>query len=138
MLAQRTGASFPSARDVDYAQLIVGFCRVAALGIMESDVGHLGRGATMAQIFHPSTNTIARVSIFGIVILLGAMLWLVAAISRSSYIPQAGVVREQPVPFSHKHHVSGLGIDCRYCHAAVEESSFAGMPTTKTCMTCHA
>ena len=64
----------------------------------------------MAQIFHPSTNIIARVSIFGIVILLGAMLWLVAAISRSSYIPQAGVVREQPVPFSHKHHVSGLGI----------------------------
>ena len=92
----------------------------------------------MAQIFHPSTNTIARVSIFGIVILLGAMLWLVAAISRSSYVTQAGVVREQPVPFSHKHHVSGLGIDCRYCHAAVEESSFAGMPTTKTCMTCHA
>jgi hypothetical protein len=68
---------------------------------------------TMAQIFHPSANTIARVSIFGIVILLGAMLWLVAAISRSSYIPQAGVVREQPVPFSHKHHVSRLGIDCR-------------------------
>ena len=81
---------------------------------------------TMAQLFHPSTNTIARVSIFGIVILLGAVLWLVAAISRSSYIPQAGVVREQPVPFSHKH------------HAAVEESSFAGMPTTKTCITYHA
>ena len=59
---------------------------MAALGMMESDVGHLGHGATMAQIFHPSTNTIARVSIFGIVILLGAMLWLVAAISRSSYV----------------------------------------------------
>jgi hypothetical protein len=80
----------------------------------------------MAQIFHPSTNTIARVSIFGIVIVLGAMLWLIAAISRSSYITQAGVVREQSVPFSHKHHVGGLGIDCRYCHAAVEELSFAG------------
>jgi hypothetical protein len=52
----------------------------------------------MAQIFHPSTNTIARVSIFVIVILLGVRLWLVAAISRSSYVTQAGVVREQPVP----------------------------------------
>jgi hypothetical protein len=47
------------------------------------------------------------------------------------------VVREQPVPFSHKHHVSGLGIDCRYCHTAVETSSFAGIPPTETCMSCH-
>ena len=42
--------------------------------------------------------------------------------------PQAGVVREQPVPFSHEHHVSGLGIDCRYCHTSVEVSGFAGIP----------
>jgi hypothetical protein len=47
------------------------------------------------------------------------------------------VIREQPVPFSHKHHVSGLGIDCRYCHTSVETSSFAGIPPTTTCMSCH-
>jgi hypothetical protein len=91
----------------------------------------------MAQIFHPSTNTISRVSIFGAVFILAALLWLLAAISRSSYVTQAGIAREQPVPFSHKHHVSGLGIDCRYCHTSVEESSFAGIPPTKTCMNCH-
>jgi hypothetical protein len=91
----------------------------------------------MAQIFHPSTNTISRVSIFGAVFILAALLWLLAAISRSPYVTQAGIVREQPVPFSHKHHVSGLGIDCRYCHTSVEESSFAGIPPTKTCMNCH-
>jgi hypothetical protein len=91
----------------------------------------------MAQIFHPSANTLSRVSIFGVVFLLVALLWLLAAISRSSYATQAGVVREQPVPFSHKHHVSGLGIDCRYCHTSVEISSVAGIPPTKTCMNCH-
>lgn len=91
----------------------------------------------MAQIFHPSTNTISRVSIFGAFLLLAVLLWLLAAINRSSYVTQAGIVREQPVPFSHKHHVSGLGIDCRYCHTSVEASSFAGIPPTKTCMTCH-
>jgi hypothetical protein len=80
----------------------------------------------MAQIFHPSTNTISRVSIFGAVFLLAVLLWFLLAIYRSSYITQAGVVREQPVPFSHEHHVSGLGIDCRYCHTTVEVSSFAG------------
>lgn len=43
----------------------------------------------------------------------------------------------QPVPFSHQHHVTGLGIDCRYCHTSVEVSSFAGLPPTQTCMNCH-
>jgi hypothetical protein len=48
VLMQRAGASFPCARDVEHAQSIFGFCGVAALGIMESDVGHLGHGAAMA------------------------------------------------------------------------------------------
>lgn len=48
-----------------------------------------------------------------------------------------GVTRAQPVPFSHEHHVNGLGIDCRYCHTAVEVSPYAGMPPTYTCMSCH-
>ena len=44
---------------------------------------------------------------------------------------------EQPIPFSHKHHVQGLGLDCRFCHAGVERAAGAGMPDSKTCMTCH-
>lgn len=91
----------------------------------------------MAQIFHPSTNTISKVSIFGAIFIVSAIIWIIAVISRSPYVSQAQVVREQPVPFSHKHHVSGLGIDCRYCHTSVEESSYAGIPPTHTCMTCH-
>ena len=91
----------------------------------------------MSQVFHRSTNTIARLSIFGLVFLLGALLWLLAAISRSSYITETDVARAQPVPFSHEHHVGGLGIDCRYCHGSVEISWFAGLPPTATCMNCH-
>jgi hypothetical protein len=91
----------------------------------------------MAQIFHPSTNTISRVSIFGAIILIAVLLWLLLVIQRSPYVTQAGVARPQPVQFSHKHHVSGLGIDCRYCHTSVEVSAFASIPPTKTCMNCH-
>ncbi|MFO0981062.1 MAG: cytochrome c3 family protein [Planctomycetota bacterium] len=90
----------------------------------------------MAQIFHPSFNTISKASIFGAIFILVGALWLAGAVSRSSYVTQAGVVRPQPVPFSHKHHVSGLGLDCRYCHTSVEQAAFAGMPASKTCMTC--
>ena len=69
--------------------------------------------------------------------LVGALTWIVLAVNRSPYVTEAGVVRRQPVPFSHKHHVSGIGIDCRYCHTSVEESAVAGIPPTKTCMNCH-
>jgi len=91
----------------------------------------------MPQIFHRSTNTFSKLSIFGAVFILAALAAIVAAINRSSYVTQAGVSREQPVPFSHQHHVSGIGIDCRYCHTSVENAAFANIPPTKTCMNCH-
>lgn len=69
--------------------------------------------------------------------MIAGALWFFLTVERSSYVTQAKVVREQPVPFSHKHHVADLGIDCRYCHTSVEETAFAGIPPTKTCMTCH-
>jgi len=91
----------------------------------------------MAQIFHRSTNTISRVSVFGGIGIIGVLVATLAAINRSSYVTEVGVARSQPVQFSHKHHVSDDGIDCRYCHTSVEESSFAGIPSTKICMNCH-
>jgi cytochrome c7-like protein len=91
----------------------------------------------MAQIFHRSANTISRVSIFGAVFIVAALLILFAAVNRSPWVTEARVVREQPIQFSHERHVAGNGIDCRYCHTSVEESRFAGIPPTKTCMNCH-
>jgi hypothetical protein len=91
----------------------------------------------MPQIFHRSFNTISKLSIFGGVFLIIGASWAWAKFVRSDYITGAGVVRDQPVPFSHQHHVAGLGIDCRYCHTSVEAGPFAGLPPTKTCMNCH-
>ena len=91
----------------------------------------------MSQIFHPSTNTISKVSILGAIFIIAGVTWAINGVNRSPYVTQAGVAREQPVPFSHKHHVSGLGIDCRYCHTTVERTAFAGIPPTETCMSCH-
>src|SRR6202030_4095221 len=91
----------------------------------------------MPQIFHRSTNTLSRATIFGAVFVVAALLWVAMEVQRSSYVTYAGVRKPQPVPFSHQHHVTGLGIDCRYCHTSVEVSSYAGIPPTKTCMNCH-
>lgn len=92
----------------------------------------------MSQIFHRSTNTFARFTIFGGVFVLGFLTWAWSEINNSTYATRAKMPVEQPVPFSHQHHVGGLGIDCRYCHTTVENSSFANIPPTKTCMNCHA
>lgn len=91
----------------------------------------------MAQIFHRSTNTISRVSIYGAVILIAILGFAVNVVNQTSYVTEVNNARPQPVPFSHKHHVGELGLDCRYCHSSVEVSSSAGMPPTQTCMACH-
>jgi hypothetical protein len=91
----------------------------------------------MPQVFHRSTNTLAKVSLYGSLLLAAFGLWVCLVYTRSSYGTESAVVRVQPVPFSHQHHVGVLGIDCRYCHTTVEYSSYAGMPPTKTCMNCH-
>jgi hypothetical protein len=89
------------------------------------------------QIFHHSANTIARILLFGAIFIAAAMLWLIYMVNRSSYMTGEQVIRQQPVQFSHERHVAGNGLDCRYCHTSVETSSFAGIPSTQTCMNCH-
>ena len=91
----------------------------------------------MPQIFHHSTNFISRMSIYGAVLIIGGLTYAFYAIAMSPWYTDQYVSREQPVPFSHRHHAGELGIDCRYCHTSVEKSSFAGLPPTETCMTCH-
>lgn len=89
----------------------------------------------MPQIFSYRFILILKLVILGVVLLLfsAVVIW------QAVLVPMAAIGKpvEQPVPFSHKHHVQDDGIDCRYCHTSVERSSFAGMPSTEICMTCH-
>ncbi len=91
----------------------------------------------MPQVFPKSFNVLTRVLVLGLPLLAAGGGVAGAVFYRSDYTTGAREVVEQPVPFSHKHHVSQLGIDCRYCHTAYEVSANAGMPPTKTCMNCH-
>lgn len=91
----------------------------------------------MPQIFSSRANTLVRVSLVLIVLAVATAGWLAYATFWSPYVTMVEVPLSQPVPFSHQHHVAGLGIDCRYCHTGVETIAFAGLPPTETCMTCH-
>jgi len=91
----------------------------------------------MPQIFPRSANNLVRASLVGLLVAvggLGATGWFV---NQSGYVTRAGLAVDQPIPFSHKHHAGELGIDCRYCHSAVEKSHNAGLPATQVCMNCH-
>ena len=92
----------------------------------------------MAQVFDRSSNALARFSLVltgVIVIALGVTL---DNLQRSPWVTRQGQRPDQPVPFSHKHHVQGLGLQCQYCHTQVETAAYAGIPPTKTCINCHA
>lgn len=91
----------------------------------------------MSQVFSSYSNVIAKLTVVGGALLVGGLFFGLDAMWRSSYNTGQEVAREQPVPFSHKHHAGELGIDCRYCHTSVETSSNAGFPPTQTCMNCH-
>ena len=91
----------------------------------------------MPQIFHRSANTLSKLSLFGVLSLVVGLILLMMLLGRSSYVTRANEFVEQPIQFSHLHHVTDDGIDCRYCHTSVETSPFAGIPPTKTCMNCH-
>ena len=91
----------------------------------------------MARTFHPRTNDIARGLLLTIPLSVGAFGLVAWRVQASPYLTSQNVTIDQPVPFSHQHHVGDLGIDCRYCHTSVTESAYAGVPPTKTCMTCH-
>jgi len=91
----------------------------------------------MPQIFHHSTNALAKITIYGAVFIAVALLWVAVELNRSSWNTGQWVERQQPVQFSHKHHVGDDGIDCRYCHTSVETAASAGLPSTNTCMNCH-
>lgn len=72
-----------------------------------------------------------------VALLAGTAFYAYTQIARSSYLTGRYLERQQPVQFSHRHHVGDDGIDCRYCHTTVETAASAGLPSTQTCMNCH-
>jgi hypothetical protein len=90
----------------------------------------------MAQIFPAWTNKIPTLAAIATVFLgtsvIGAF-WYYGSPEYSD----VGYRPVQPVPYSHKLHAGDLGMDCRYCHTAVEHSAKANVPPTQTCMNCH-
>jgi hypothetical protein len=91
----------------------------------------------MSQLFHRNTNVYSRLSILAVLLFVGGLGATLALLNWSGYNTNQNVDIDQPIQFSHAHHVGGMGIDCRYCHTSVEESAFANIPPTKTCMNCH-
>lgn len=91
----------------------------------------------MAPIFGPGANLVAKLVLLaagGCLVVVFFIGWVGPS---TDWATRIGFHVTQPVPFSHQHHVAGLGLDCRFCHATVETSATAGIPPTYTCMTCH-
>src|SRR3954470_16255558 len=103
----------------------------------EPDGSRIPRDRVDAQLFPRWATLAARLLLASVAVLPLGLLGLLMALQYTPYVTGQTITPEQPVPFSHEHHVGGLGIECRYCHTSVEQSRFAGLPPTHTCMTCH-
>jgi hypothetical protein len=91
----------------------------------------------MPQIFPKSANALSKASIFVVLGTVASLGWAISVVQRSDFVTAANTFVDQPVQFSHQHHVGGIGIDCRYCHNSVEVAATASIPPTKTCINCH-
>ncbi|WP_431637086.1 cytochrome c3 family protein [Dyella sp. KULCS107] len=89
----------------------------------------------MSQVFSPRAGLYVLLALFALVLTAGGAFAGWRALNAEPHARDAAV--NQPVPFSHAHHVGEVGLDCRYCHSTVETSAYAGMPPISTCMTCH-
>jgi hypothetical protein len=89
------------------------------------------------QVFTPRADTLLRFTALLAALILAGLVAAGAGFAASTYASQVGWPQDQPVPFSHKHHVSDDGLDCRFCHTSVEQGPRAGLPSTQVCMTCH-
>ena len=81
----------------------------------------------MSAIFPKWTNRLPVMVIVGGLLIGGALVagawyYLTPKYSRVGYKPI------QPVAFSHATHAGQLGMDCRYCHNAVEKSWYSNIP----------
>lgn len=92
----------------------------------------------MSQLFKAKANSYAKMSLLLFASLPVLAILIGMTLSRNSPNTRVGLPLEQPIPFSHRHHTVELGIDCRYCHTSVETAAQAGLPSTETCMSCHA
>jgi len=95
------------------------------------------RRLSWPSFFRKAQMSMLGLLIVGIVVLACGAGWATSTIYWSPCTTEVDVPLQQQIPFSHKHHVIDDGIDCRYCRTSVEKSSFAGIPSTETCMTCH-
>lgn len=92
--------------------------------------------SSMSDIFPKWTNQLPLMAgvaavVLGTSVTAGIWYYLTPKYSRVGYQPK------QPVAFSHAIHSDQLGIDCRYCHNAVDKSWFSNIPAANTCMNCH-
>lgn len=90
----------------------------------------------MTPIFPKTADKYFRVVLSGILLAVLGVVTLAAYLFHPSRA-DVGYQPVQPVPYSHKLHAGNLGLDCRYCHSTVEESAYAAIPATETCMNCH-
>lgn len=90
----------------------------------------------MAQLFKRWSNKLPLALVALVVAALAGAIAFFSFFGSPRYT-DVGYCPQQPVPYNHALHAGDLGMDCRYCHHAIEAAPHANIPPTQTCMNCH-
>jgi hypothetical protein len=90
----------------------------------------------MPNVFPRWTNRLPLMALIALSLIGTAAIGGIWYYATPKYL-RVGYSPIQPVPFPHSVHVDQLGMDCRYCHSAVEQSWYSNVPASSTCMNCH-
>lgn len=92
----------------------------------------------MSTVFPKWTNRLPTMLLAGVLCALITVIGVVWYYFTPKFW-RVGYMPTQPASgFSHQIHAGKLGMDCRYCHSHIEESSEANIPSVSTCVGCHA
>ncbi len=90
----------------------------------------------MSNVFPKNTRLLATKALVGVILLTTLAVGATWYYGTPKYY-RVGYAPQQPVVFSHKIHVSQVGLDCLHCHSSVKESPHSNIPTVQVCWNCH-
>lgn len=122
--------------------IIAGILAILAL-LLTKIISNLNQIAAAKEGEHVEAKTIVQILtskgvvtflIFAVII-LGAY----TTVNKATQLGrQEGYSPDQPIKFSHATHAGINKIDCQYCHDSARKSKHSAIPSTNTCMNCHA
>ena len=140
--AQGAGAPAEKKNPLPLYLIIAGILALLAL-LLTKIISNLNQIAAAKEGHHVEAKSIAQIltskGVVTFLIFAAIILGAYTTVNKATELGrQEGYAPDQPIKFSHATHAGVNKIDCQYCHDSARRSKHSSIPSTNTCMNCHA